>query len=207
MPKQKVGRGESAISLSKKKGFFWQTVWNHGENSALKEKRKDPTLLHENDEIFFPEKQIKKVSKGTESEHSFKLKGDPCKLKLQLLKLGQPRKDENYVLEIEGKIIEGKTDGEGKLEHFIPSAARSGKLILKNGQETYPIKVGELNPVDNVSGIKQRLNNLGFACGSENEKEDKKFQEAVKKFQAENKLDETGEMDSKTKSKLQELSK
>ena len=207
MPRRRVGTGETAISLSKKKGFFWQTVWNHPENAALKQERKDPTLLHEDDEIFIPEIETKEVSKGTEAEHTFKLKGDPCKLKLQLLKLGEPRADENYVLEIEGKILEGTTDGDGQIEHFIPSAARSGKLILRDGQETYPIKVGTLDPVDSVSGIKQRLNNLGFASGSKNDKEDEKYAEAVKKFQAENQLDETGEMDSKTKSKLKELSK
>ncbi|MEZ5347345.1 MAG: peptidoglycan-binding domain-containing protein [Pyrinomonadaceae bacterium] len=207
MPRRKVGKGETAISLAKKNGFFWQTIWNHGENAALKEKRKDPTLLHEDDEIFIPEKVQKEVSKGTEAEHTFKLKGDPCKLKLQLLKLGEPRKDEKYVLEIEGKIIEGTTDGDGQIEHFIPSAARVGKLILRDGKESYPIKVGELNPIDGVSGQKQRLNNLGFNCGSENEKVDEKFTEAVKKFQAEYKLEDSGEMNAATKAKLQELSK
>ncbi len=207
MPKQRVGRGETAISLAKKNGFFWQTVWNHGENAALKSKRKDPTLLHEDDEIFIPEKVQKEVSKGTEAEHSFKLKGDPCKLKLQLLKLGEPRSDEKYVLEIEGNIIEGTTDGDGQIEHYIPNAARQGKLILRDGKESYPIKVGALDPIDSVSGQKQRLNNLGFNCGSENDKVDEKFSEAVKKFQAEHKLDDSGEMNGTTKAKLQEISK
>ncbi len=207
MSKRKVGTGETAISLASKAGFFWQTVWDHPENSALKELRKDPTLLHKDDEIFIPEIETKEVSKGTEAEHVFKLKGTPAKLKLQLLKLGEPRKDEDYVLIVDGEVIEGKTDGNGELQHTIPSKAKDGKLILREGQETYPIKVGALDPIDKVSGIKQRLNNLGFNSGSENDKEDEKYAEAVKKFQAENKLDETGEMDSKTKSKLKELSK
>ena len=193
--------------MAKKNGFFWQTVWNHPENSALKQKRKDPTLLHEDDEIFIPEKVTKEVSKGSDAEHTFKIKGTPCKLKLQLLKLGEPRSNEDYVLEVNGELIEGKTDGNGELEHFIPNDAKNGKLILRDGQETYPIKVGDLDPVDKVSGIKQRLNNLGFSSGSENDDEDEKYAEAVKKFQAENKLDETGEMDSKTKGKLKKLSK
>ena len=207
MTKIKVGNGESAISLAKKNGFFWKTVWNHGENAALKAKRKDPTLLYEDDEIFIPEKQTKEVSKGTEAEHTFKLKGEPCKLKLQLLKLGKPRSGEDYLLKIKGELIQGTTDGEGKLEHFIPPDARSGELILRNGQETYPIRVGDLDPIDKDSGIQQRLNNLGYSCGSEDGDPGEKTKEALKKFQAEQKLKVTGKIDGATKAKLKELSK
>ncbi len=207
MPKQRVGSGETAISLAKKNGFFWQTVWNHGENAALKNKRKDPTLLFEDDEIFIPEKRVKEVTKSNESEHSFKLKGDPCKIKLQLLKIGKPRANEDYIIEIEGDQIKGKTDGEGLIEHFIPAAARSAKLILRNGKDVFPIKIGDLNPLEEPSGIQQRLNNLGFSCGSEDGEIGERTKEALKKFQAEHKLDATGELDSSTKSKLKELSK
>lgn len=194
------------ISLAKKKGFFWRTIWDHAENAELKAKRKDPSLLFETDEIFIPEKRLKEVSKSTDSEHSFKRKGDPSKIKLQLLKLGKPRANEDYVFNVEGKIIEGKTDGEGNLEHFIPSAAKSAKLILRGGKEEYPVKVGYLDPIEELVGIQQRLNNLGYNC-SENSKLDEKTKTALKKFQADNKLDANGELDGATKSKLQSLSK
>ena len=148
MAKVRVGSGESAVSIAKKNGFFWKTVWNHGENAVLKEKRKDPSLLYEDDEIFIPKKRKKEVSKATEAEHTFKIKGEPCKLKLQLLKLGDPRKNEDYVIEVNGERIEGTTDSEGKLEHFIPGDANNGTLILRNGMETYPIRIGDLDPID-----------------------------------------------------------
>jgi N-acetylmuramoyl-L-alanine amidase len=206
MPKQKVGKGESAVSLAKKKGFFWRTVWDHGENAELKAKRKDPSLLFETDEIFFPEKQLKEVSKSTDAEHTFKRKGEPCKIKLQLLKLGKPRANEDYIFNIEGTIINGTTDAEGNIEHFIPGEAKSGKLILRGGKEEYPVRVGYLDPVEEVIGVQQRLNNLGYNC-SENSKLDEKTKAALKKFQADNKLEATGEIDGATKSKLQSLSK
>ena len=207
MPKIKVGKGESAISLARKNGFFWKTVWDHPENADLKRERKDPTLLYETDMIFIPKREPKEISKGTESEHTFKLKGEPCKLKLQLLELGKPRKNEDYVLEINGELIQGKTDGNGELEHYIPGITKSGKLILRNGKETYPLKVGNLDPIDTVSGVQQRLNNLGYSCGSEDGKMTEKTKEALRKFQAECKLNVTGEIDSATKAKLTELSK
>jgi hypothetical protein len=213
MPKQKVGSGETAISLAKKNGFFWQTVWDHPENAELKSKRKDPTLLFEDDDIFIPEKRIKEVSKANESEHSFKLKGDPCKIKIQLLKNGKPRANEDYIIEIECNQIKGKTDGEGIIVHPIPAAASTGKLILRNGKEVYPLKIGALDPMDLPSGIQQRLNNLGFKCSVGDESGVAKGElslstkNALMQFQAQNKVKVSGELDSETKSKLKELSK
>jgi Putative peptidoglycan binding domain len=207
MPKQRVGSGETAISLAKKNGFFWETIWNHGENAELKSKRKDPTLLFEDDEIFIPEKRIKEVTKANESEHSFKLKGDPCKIKIQLLKNGKPRANEDYIIEIECKQTKGKTDGEGIIIQPIPPTASSGKLILRNGKDVYPLKIGALDPIDLPSGIQQRLNNLGYSCGDESGVLGERTKGALKKFQAQYKINMTGELDSATKSKLKELSK
>ncbi|MEY2429487.1 MAG: hypothetical protein QOJ40_2372, partial [Verrucomicrobiota bacterium] len=41
----KVKDGDCLSSIAFSKGFFWETLWNHGDNSALKSKRKDPNVL------------------------------------------------------------------------------------------------------------------------------------------------------------------
>lgn len=207
MPKRKVGVGETTSSLAKKYGFFWRTIWEHPENAELRAKRKDPNVLFETDDIFIPEKEVKKVSKGAESEHVFRRKGEPSKIKIQLLRLGKPRADEDYILDVDGKQTNGKTDGDGKLEHFIPGDAKSGKLIFKGGKEVHQLRLGNLDPLDQISGVQQRLNNLGYECGGELGNFGEKTKAALKKFQIENKLNESGEADAATKAKLQELAK
>lgn len=207
MPKQRVGQGESTSSLAKKNGFFWKTIWNHPENAELKAKREDPNVLFEDDEIFIPEMKLKEVSKGTEGKHVFKRKGEPCKLKIQLMKFGKPRPNEDYIIDFEGKLINGKTDADGNIEHFIPGETATGKLILKDGREVYPLSIGNLNPVEEISGIQQRLNNLGYPCGSEDGDAGARTKEAMKTFQADYKLQVSGEIDAATKAKLKELSK
>jgi len=208
MPKQKVGAGETTSSLAKKYGFFWKTIWDHPENAELKAKRKDPNVLFEDDDIFIPEKQVNPgVSKGTEQEHVFKLKGEPAKLKLQLLKLGEPRANEAYVLEVNNTLIDGKTDGDGRIEHYIPADASAGRLIMKNGKEVYGLRLGFLDPVDLIKGAQQRLNNLGYNCGGDSGELDELTQQALVNFQADHELEETGELDAATKAKLMELAK
>lgn len=207
MPKRKVGIGGTTSGFAKTYGFFWRTIWEHPENAGLRAKRKDPNVLFETDEIFIPERQPKNASKETESQHVFKRKGEPSKIKMQILALGKPRANEDYVLEVDGKKTEGKTDGDGRLEHFIPGNARSGKLIFKGGKEIHPLRLGNLDPLDQVSGVQQRLNNLGYNCGGEIGKMGEKTKDALKKFQADNKLNASGEADAATKAKLDQLAK
>jgi hypothetical protein len=218
MPKQKVGANQTTSSLALELGFFWKDIWEHGENSALKEKRKDPNVLFAQDDIFIPEKVKKTVSKGSESEHVFKRKGEPSKFKMRLLALDKPRKNENYVLKVAGKLIQGTTDGDGKLEHFIPGNAKSAQLILRDGQEIMNLTLGGLDPLDLATGVVQRLNNLGYKTGgasakagvlakdafSDQKKLSKKLVNAIKTFQADNNLEQTGQIDDKVLSLLKE---
>ena len=40
MPMHTVAQGECVMSIASRAGFTWETVWNDGRNSALKNKRK-----------------------------------------------------------------------------------------------------------------------------------------------------------------------
>ena len=135
MPKLQISQGESIPSVAKDHGFFWETLWDHPENASLKDKRKNPNVLSEGDEVFVPEMELKEVTKPTDAKHKFKRKGDPLKFRLQLMMMGKPRKNEDYVLVVDGKQIQGKTDGEGKLEATIPGNATGGTIRLKGGKE------------------------------------------------------------------------
>jgi N-acetylmuramoyl-L-alanine amidase len=202
-----VGDGESIISIAKQHGFFWKTIWDHGRNAKLKSLRTNPNVLLAGDIVFVPKMQEKFKPGATEKKHKFKRKGEPVKLKLQLMLLGEPRANEDYVLDIEGTLIKGTTDGAGKLEQFIPGTARSGSISLRGGEEVYPLRIGDLDPVDTLNGLRQRLNNSGFDCGSNTSDElDDMTREALRQYQTRNNLEVTGEPDAATKAKLMERS-
>lgn len=207
MPDYTVGEGESIRSIAKDQGFFWKTIWDHGKNAQLKNERKDPNVLFEGDNVFIPDLEKKYVDKPTEQTHEFIRKGEPAKFKLRLQTMDQPRKNEPYTLIIDGKVIHGSTDGNGKLECPIPGNAKGGKLILKGGKEEYAVKIGNLDPVDKPSGVRQRLNNLGFNCGasSTDEKLDPETADAIRQFQEKYKLQITGKITDEFKSKLKQL--
>lgn len=204
MPMHTVSRGDSIPSLAHDHGHFWETLWNHPQNAELKALRKTPNILNPGDEVFIPELRLKDVSKGTDATHKFERKGVPAKIRMQLFMLGEPRKNEPYTLVLDDETIEGTTDGDGFVEAFIRPNCRGGKLILTNTGEEIPISLGHLNPIDTVSGVRQRLSNLGFYCGDGDEI-DEATKIALSQFQGAHGLPKTGEIDDATRSKLQSL--
>lgn len=204
MPMHTVNRGDSIPSLAHDNGHFWETLWNHPQNAELKALRKTPNILNPGDEVFIPELRLKNVSKGTDATHKFERKGVPAKIRMQLMMLGEPRKNEPYSLVLDDKTIDGTTDGEGFVEAFIRPNCPGGKLILTNTGEEIPISLGHLNPIDTVSGVRQRLSNLGFYCGDGDEVDDA-TKIALSQFQGAHGLPKTGEIDDATRSKLQSL--
>jgi N-acetylmuramoyl-L-alanine amidase len=205
MPTVIVALGDSIPSLAMDNGFFPDTIWNHPQNAGLRAKRKSQNQLFPGDEVFIPELRKGTETRSTDGTHKFHRKGVPAKLVLQLKKLGQPRKNEKYVLVIDGVSYNGTLDGDGKLQQFIPPDAKGGQLILSGGKEIIPIRIGDLNPIDELSGAQQRLNNLGLFCGNEDGTMDDQTAAAIRAFQQKYGLPATGQMDAATKAKLQEL--
>lgn len=119
----------------------------------------------------------------------------------------EPRANVPYVVVIDGDTTEGRTDSDGKLEVSIPPGASSGRLIIEPGtpqEATVPIRLGHLNPIDTVSGVKQRLANLTFDCGDVTDEETETYAAAVRAFQEKHGLEATGEVDDATRQKLRE---
>ena len=201
----RVNVGDSIPSIAHDHGHFWETIWNLGANAELKAKRKNPNILAPGDEVTVPPIRVQDHKGSTDTRHKFVRNGIPAKLKMQLFLLGEPRRNEPYTLILDDEIIHGTTDADGNLEHFIKPNCKGGVLRLNGGKEEYPVRVGHLNPLEIVSGQKQRLNNLGFNCGDESDEKSEQFSQAITQFQGENGLKQTGEIDDATKAKLESL--
>jgi len=119
----------------------------------------------------------------------------------------RPRKDAPFELEVDGvQIRRGLTDRKGMIEVDIPPGAKTGKLVLDPGtalESELRLLLGQLNPMTKISGVKQRLRNLGYDCGEVGEEPTPELEWAVADFQAEHGLEITGELDDQTRDELQ----
>jgi N-acetylmuramoyl-L-alanine amidase len=201
-----IQQGDCVESLAYEYGHFWQTIWQDPTNAGLRQRRKNPNALLPGDRLFIPPLRLKEVPEATDRRHRFVRKGVPSKLCIILEdEADEPLRNEPYVLEVEGKIYSGTTDAKGKLEHPIPPSARQGTLYIGADRRIrYPLELGRIDPVAEVSGVQGRLNNLGFDCGAADGVLGPETQDALRSFQRQYDLEETGEMDQATLAKLEQ---
>jgi hypothetical protein len=199
MPDYKVKQGDCISSIAQGHGIPWEKIWNHPKNANLQQTRKDPNVLYPGDLVSIPEKEEKQESGATERRHRFHAKGSLVKIRVRFTIDDQPRANEPYKLEIEGRSREGTTDGDGYFEENIPASAKGGKLIVgeANSQDIYEFKLGIVDPLETDDGIRCRLFDLGYDA-----KDD--FAEAIRTFQKKEGLTATGNVDDTTRTRLKE---
>lgn len=209
MPEEhKVRQGDCLSSIAARYGHRPETIWDDSANSELKRLRKDPEVLFPGDVLVIPDLRRREESGATDQRHRFRRKGVVTKLKLQLLdEEHEPRADVAYSLNIDGDIRSDRTDGEGFIEEVIPPGAERVALRVGEGDdaEEYELHLGNIDPVEEDSGVQQRLKNLGYDCGRSDGQFDDDTRSMVRAFQKQQKLDETGDADDKTRSKLKQV--
>lgn len=194
-------------SIAEEYGHFWETVWNDTENAELKEVRKDPNVLMPGDRVTIRPITKKSVSKATNKSYRFRRKGVPAKLHIRLMKHGEPRANESYRVDIDGKLTKGVTNAEGYVDIYIPCRAKQGKLWVgpPEDEKMYQLQLGATLPVERVKGQKQRLKNMGYRCGFIDDEITAVYREALRAFQQSQALPESGEADQATRDKLVEI--
>lgn len=199
----RIRQGESVASLAAAAGHAPATLWQHPANAALREKRASMNVLSPGDEIFIPDVRAKSFGAETGKRYRFRLRGVPAVFRLRLLRDGEPRRDLAYRLEVAGAVIQGRTDARGVLVAHVPPDVREMRLFLDGERTPHLLRVGNLDPVDDISGLQQRLENLGVACVESGVLDDG-TRSALRRFQRLVGLAETGEPDAETRRRLQE---
>jgi hypothetical protein len=213
MPDYTVKQGDYLSKIAKNHGFQdYRTIWDHPRNAELKKKRKNPNILYPGDVLHIPEKQTKEVTGGTGQKHRFRAKRKSPMLKIVLKDINnKPMANLECELRVEGKTYPLTTDGKGRVEQEISPGAEEGRLVLKPPDlppEEIPLKIGHLDPVEEVSGWQARLNNLGYDAGPVDGKETEQLRSAIEEFQCDAFKDVSqvdGKCGPKTQAKLKEV--
>ena len=195
-----VTDGDCILSVAQRFGFLWQTIWY--ANPDLQKLRKNPNVLFPGDIVKIPDRVEKDVPCATDKLHEFVKKGTRAKFRLILERFNVPLSHRSYILDVDGKIYNGQTDDTGLLEVAIDPAARGGRLRLPDDQLEFQLDFGCLDPIDEIKGVQQRLQNLGFLTVTASGEMDDETHYALSAFQSSVDLEPTGELDDTTRSKL-----
>jgi LysM repeat protein len=205
-----VQQGDHLSKIAKQNGFPDHTViWNHPNNAQLKQQRQNPNVLNPGDQLYIPDKEQRRESGGTEQRHTFVVNRGKLTLRLVLEDMYEkPIANAQCALVVDGDASQPITDGSGKIERPIPQDARGATLVIRGDETPFqnvaiPIKIGNLDPVDELSGQLARLNNLGYFPGDGTDQD--AFQSAVEEFQCDNQLTVDGVCGPQTQAKLKQI--
>jgi N-acetylmuramoyl-L-alanine amidase len=207
-----VQQGDHLSKIAKDNGFTDYTViWNHPENADLKKQRQNPNVLLPGDQIFVPGMEEKQESGATDKRHTFTVDKKILKLRLVLEDIYEkPIAGAQCALLVGDQTFQVTTDSQGKLEQEIPLDSTEAFLAIRGDQtpfanEVIAIKIGHLDPIDELSGQIARLNNLGYFPGDLDGSDADAFQSAVEEFQCDHGLKVDGDCGPKTQAKLKEV--
>jgi hypothetical protein len=207
-----IEQGECLSSLAAQHQLpSWQTIYNHSNNAAFRQEHPNPNVIFPGELVYIPDPEVVHIEKPTDKKHNFVLKRDKTLLRIVAAdEDGTPYKQNDYRLTIGDDIYEGKTDGQGMLEQAIDPQASSGVLTVwwhgaPRRHCTWKLHIGHLDPVDRMSGIQARLNNLGYNSGPVDGIRGPITTAAVRKFQKKHKLAVDGIPGPITQAKLKEV--
>jgi len=208
-----VKQGDHLAGIAWRSGFSdYLCIWDHPNNTAIKKKRQNPNVLFPGDILYIPDREERQEARSTDQRHSFVLREKPLKLHLKLRDhYEKPIANARCVLVIDGDFRDVTSDGNGKLELEIPPSASQSVLLIQDTEQTpfggmaIPIKIGHLDPIDEISGQQGRLTNMGYFLGDIDGNDGPAFRMAVEEFQCEHGLTVDGICGPKTQAKLKEL--
>ncbi|MEW5979684.1 MAG: LysM domain-containing protein [Acidobacteriota bacterium] len=210
-----VEEGEHLSSIAVRFGFSsFRTIWDHPQNAELKKLRKNPNVLFAGDQLFIPDLETREEQGPTEKKHVFVAARTELKLRVKVLDgLDEPRSEPCTVT---GSGFQNPMFdlGEGLLVGLIPATAKKAELFFPNtgkdeSEVKVPIGIGLLDPITEVAGQRQRLNNLGYFAGFD-ARSTAQFKFAVEEFQCDHlaeigKKEVDGICDARTQQVLQKV--
>lgn len=205
-----IQSGDSLANIAYDNGLLVETIWMDPDNAALRSQRPNMNILMPGDAVVIPDRRQNHVDIATGLRHRFRLKDVPHVFQLQLFDGELPRDTQAYTLTVSGdgfsKKLSGTTDADGVLTAYIPPGVKEGRLVIGGEHEPLELDImfGSLAPVEELSGVQQRLANLGFDCPVDGLPSEATSL-ALEAFQRRFSLPVTGEIDAATRACLADM--
>lgn len=206
-----VRQGDTLGAIAREHGFAsWREIYDHEENRELRRLRPNPALLYPGDTVVIPDRRAEPRPLPAHRKNRFVAKAPPRTLRLVVRGPGgEPLAGSRYELRAVPRTLEGTIPPSGEIEHAVPADLETVELFVwAPGAERpsfrWTLRPGHLDPLDTVSGIQARLNNLGCDAGRVDGIDGPLTRAAVRAFQERHDLPPTGEPDDAFRAKLAE---
>jgi hypothetical protein len=158
-----IKQGDYLAALAHKFDFDADDVWNHDKNSDLREACPDPNILNPTEILYIPDqvnKKPKTFSLNTGTTNSFV--SDTPKVTIAIRFDDEDLKNKDYTVVELPELTDLKTGDDGTASFSIPVTLPSFTIEFTESGAAFQIFVAHLDPITTLSGVAQRLQNLGY---------------------------------------------
>ena len=209
-----VQQGDWLSRIAGLNGFdSFDPIYNYARNQKLKQLRPNPNELYPGDEIWIPggRREVTVPSYAVQPKTWKLVAGSGPQEELNIIvrdSENKPLRNADYVLQLGGYAKSGTTDGDGRLkEKLYVEMLDMAKLTLTVNGQTFPIKIGHLDPYNTLTGAQSRLKNLGYYDGEVDGEMSADLRASLYKFQKDKGLDADGLPNDATLQKLDQVYK
>jgi N-acetylmuramoyl-L-alanine amidase len=194
-----VQQGDHLDRLAFRFGTNANALWSNEKNKDLAAKRKNRDTLCPGDVLYVPREPVAPLELHAHSKNSFVAKVPKVPVKLRVLPAKRPVNGKKFEIDGAGgsKPLEGTVSGDGEVAFEVPVWVREVTLRIPEASVVLQLRIGDLDPIDEQSGVTQRLHNLGYLQSTQRVPADQ-LAAAIREFQQDHGLDVTGAIDDKT---------
>ncbi len=203
-----IKQGDFLTKLAHKLGFDVDEVWNSAKNAELKRARKNHNALCPGDVLWVPKKRPEPRELALRTNNKFTAKVPTVRVRHNFAVDSEPLADLEYRVFGMGDVFEDVSDEKGGVDFDVPIHVGEVKLVFETGM-VYRLNVGHTDPANTRTGAEQRLKQLGLLAEQDQDEvlesdSDKDFAVALRTFQRQHELEESGQLDEATVAKLEE---
>jgi hypothetical protein len=156
-----VRQGDFVDLLAHNYGFDADDVWNDSANDDLRQNRDNPNVLYPTDVLYIPsppDPASVSLQTGTTNTFVSDVPTVPVQLRFDYPDLASQAFTIDEIPELTGLLADG--DGIAKFE--VPINIGDFTVTFTSSGTSFAFVLGNLDPVGTLSGIFQRLQNLGY---------------------------------------------
>jgi hypothetical protein len=160
-----IKQGDHLALLAYKFGFDADTVWNDPKNAQLRQLRPNRNLLWPTDILYIPDQNVPPVMKNltTGTTNSFVSTAPMTTLSIAFVgSTPTSYASRAYTIQELDQLTGLATDGNGVAKFQVPVTLQIATLVFSDTGESYAFSIGEMDPINTLSGIFKRLQNLGY---------------------------------------------
>jgi hypothetical protein len=160
-----IRQGDYLAKLAYKFGFDADKVWNDPANAQLRQRgqlSQDPNMLYPTDMLYIPYPIVPPVMQSLTTGTTNTFTSDPPTVPVTIQFSDSVLASQAYTVQELEELSGLTTDANGTATFSVPVTLEAVTISFTDSGELFSYNLGCLDPIDKLSGIYQRLQNLGF---------------------------------------------